>query len=86
MLAAYYEDEAQKILKPIRTFYSRKGVDVDFVAKHGDPASVAATADKGKFNLLVLGSHGHGALANLVLGSVATKVIANCRVPVLLVR
>jgi nucleotide-binding universal stress UspA family protein len=33
-----------------------------------------------------MGSHGHGAVANLVLGSVATKVIAACKTPVLLVR
>jgi len=34
----------------------------------------------------VMGSHGHGALANLTLGSVSTKVLARCGVPVLLVR
>ena len=33
-----------------------------------------------------MGSHGHGTLANLVLGSVATKVMALCSTPVLLVR
>jgi nucleotide-binding universal stress UspA family protein len=33
-----------------------------------------------------MGSHGHGTLANLVLGSVATKVLASTRVPVLLIR
>ena len=33
-----------------------------------------------------MGSHGVGALKNLVLGSVATKVLATCAVPVLLVR
>jgi nucleotide-binding universal stress UspA family protein len=34
----------------------------------------------------VLGSHGHGAFAGLVLGSVATGVIARSEVPVLLIR
>jgi nucleotide-binding universal stress UspA family protein len=33
-----------------------------------------------------MGSHGHGTLGNLILGSVATKVLANCEVPVLIVR
>jgi nucleotide-binding universal stress UspA family protein len=33
-----------------------------------------------------MGSHGHGALTNLVMGSVATRVLAHCSVPVLLVR
>jgi nucleotide-binding universal stress UspA family protein len=33
-----------------------------------------------------MGSHGHGTMANLVLGSVATRVLAACKTPVLLVR
>ncbi|HWS05017.1 MAG TPA: universal stress protein, partial [Burkholderiaceae bacterium] len=40
----------------------------------------------GKFDLVIMGSHGHSALANLVMGSVATQVLAHCHVPVLLVR
>ena len=50
------------------------------------PPRWPAFAEKGKFDLLVMGSHGHGTLTNLVLGSMATKVIAHCGVPVLLVR
>jgi len=33
-----------------------------------------------------MGSHGHGALANLVMGSVATQVLAHSKTPVLMVR
>jgi nucleotide-binding universal stress UspA family protein len=33
-----------------------------------------------------MGSHGEGALSNLVLGSIATKVIATVKAPVLIVR
>ena len=33
-----------------------------------------------------MGSHGYGTLANLVMGSVATAVVANSEVPVLLMR
>lgn len=43
-------------------------------------------AESGKFDLLMMGSHGYSALGNLVMGSVATKVLAGCKVPVLLVR
>jgi nucleotide-binding universal stress UspA family protein len=57
------------------------------VGRFGAPAdAVVALADKGGFDLIVMGSHGHGTLANLVLGSVATKVLASTRVPVLLIR
>jgi nucleotide-binding universal stress UspA family protein len=48
--------------------------------------NIAKMAESGKFDLLVMGSHGHGALGNLVMGSVATQVLAHCSVPVLLVR
>ena len=37
-------------------------------------------------DVIVMGSRGHGALGSLVMGSVATKVLASCGVPVLLVR
>ena len=37
----------------------------------------------GGFALVVMGTHGHTALGNLVMGSVATKVLAARKVPVL---
>jgi nucleotide-binding universal stress UspA family protein len=87
VLKAHHEDEAERVLKPIRAFFAKQGLQAEFVSKTGPAAdAIAALADRGKFNLLMLGSHGHGALGNLVLGSVATKVIAQCAVPVLLVR
>ena len=45
-----------------------------------------ALAQKIKPDLILMGSHGHGSLGNLVMGSVATKVMAHTKVPVLLVR
>ena len=87
-LKAYYEDEAEKVLKPIRTFFARHAdLKTTFLAKSGQAADViTATAEKGNFELIVMGSHGHGSLGNLVLGSVATRVLAHSKVPVLLVR
>jgi nucleotide-binding universal stress UspA family protein len=43
-------------------------------------------ATSGKFDLVLMGSRGHSRLMNLVLGSVATQVLAGCGVPVLLIR
>ncbi len=86
-LASYYGDESEKVFKPIRTFFKRHGMEVTFTGKVGRPAEViASVADKGEFDLLVMGSHGHGMLGNLVMGSVVTKVLAICRTPVLIVR
>jgi len=87
VLMAHYQEEADKVFKPIRSFLAKHGLTVEYVSKTGPVAeTIAATAGKGKYDLLMMGSHGHGALANLVLGSVATKAMAQCSTPVLLVR
>ena len=86
-LKAYYDDSSDKVFKPMRSFFSRHALQVTFVAKVGPAADlIAATADKGGFDLLIMGSHGQGSLVNLVMGSVATKVLARTRVPMLLIR
>jgi nucleotide-binding universal stress UspA family protein len=87
-LRAYYDDEAEKVLKPIRAYFGKKrDLQVDYVVKAGAAAdNIVSVADKGRFDLVVMGSHGHSTLGNLVMGSVATKVLARSKVPVLLVR
>lgn len=87
MLRDYYDAEGERVFKPIRQFFGRQGIAADFLCKVGPAGeTIAAVADKGKFDLLMLGSHGHGPLTNLVMGSVATKVLARCRTPALLIR
>lgn len=88
VLKAYYEEEAEKVLKPVRTFFKRQvQAPVQFVVKVGHAADqIVALADKNKPDLIIMGSHGHGSLGNLVMGSVATKVLAHTQSPVLLVR
>lgn len=87
VIQRFYRDEAEKVLKPIRTFFKKQGLEADFIGQPGNVADVIAKlADGGGFDLLVMGSHGHGNLVNLVMGSIATKVLANSKVAVLLVR
>lgn len=86
-LAAYYREEADKVFAPVRAFFKQSSIDATYQAEHGHAAEViAAAADKGQYDLLMMGSRGQGTVANLVMGSVATRVIAQCGVPVLLVR
>jgi len=82
-----YLTEAQEILAPARQRLSTIGMPVRYDWAVGPPAeAIARTAEKLQPYLIVMGSHGQGALANLVVGSVATRVLASCTVPVLLVR
>lgn len=87
VVKGYYQEEADKVLEPVRAFFAQKGVSAQFEFKMGHPAhEIAQAAEKGGYDLLALGSHGHGALGNLIMGSVATKVVSQCKVPVLLLR
>jgi nucleotide-binding universal stress UspA family protein len=84
---SYYAEESEKVLAPVAKFLLRHGINAKSSWKVGHAGEcIAKLAESGKFDLLVMGSHGHGTLVNLVMGSVATKVMAHCRVPVLLVR
>jgi len=86
-LKSYYEDTAEAIFKPIRKFVAKHNLATNFVSKVGHaPDVIAKVADKGKHDLIVMGSHGHGNLMNLVMGSVTNQVLARSKAPVLLVR
>jgi nucleotide-binding universal stress UspA family protein len=83
----YYDEQAQAVLRPVQAFAAQQGWSLE--ARHvvGTPGdAIAEEASAGKYDLLVLGSHGHGALGSMVLGSVASRVIAQCKTPVLLIR
>ena len=84
---AYYAEEAEKALAPVRAFFESRGLKAEFKHESGTASEHIAThADKGKFDLMVLGSHGHGTLGKLFLGSTATKAIGLSHTPVLVVR
>lgn len=83
----YHTEEAEKVIGPVSKFLARHGIEAKSQWKVGSAGeTIAKVAESGKFDLIVMGSHGHGALGNLVMGSVATQVLAHCGVPVLLVR
>ncbi len=57
------------------------------VLPHGNPAAeTVAAAKKEQADLLVVGTHGRGALTHLLLGSVAEKIVRTAGCPVLTVR
>ena len=83
----YYREESEKVLGPASQFLTRHGISAKSVAKVGHAGeTICKLADSGKFDLVVMGSHGHGLFGNLVMGSVANQVLSHSKVPVLLVR
>jgi nucleotide-binding universal stress UspA family protein len=84
---SYYAEETEKVMAPVLKFLARHGISAKSEWKVGLAGeTIAKFADAGPFELLVMGSHGHSSLGNLVMGSVATQVLAQSKVPVLLVR
>lgn len=82
----YYQEEGEKVLATVSKFLARQGVDARAMVKVGSAGeTIAKVAQSGKFDLIIMGTHGHGALGKLVMGSVSTQVLAKCSVPVLLV-
>lgn len=84
---AFYEADAEAVFKPIRAFFKMHGATATFVYRIGPPGPIIAKfAEKNEFDLIVLGTHGRGAIGGVVMGSVATKVLSLCTTPALLVR
>jgi len=86
-LDAYYRDEGIAALKSAREKFDAAGVKYAFHIGVGEPAKVIVqyAGDK-QCEQIVMGSRGMGTVSNLVLGSVASKVIHLANVPVLLVK
>lgn len=88
ILVAVDDSECSKrVLRPVRSFLKRHGIQPTFLHKICPPArEIARLANSGRFDLVVMGSHGRGALGAAALGSVVQEVLALTKMPVLVIR
>ena len=65
-----------------------EGVGTDeIIVERGNPVEkIIDHSEKRKFDLIVMGTHGHGTLEDVMLGSTARRVIRRSKIPVLVVR
>lgn len=56
------------------------------VGRYPPAGTIVEIANEERCDLIVMGSHGRGALGQMMLGSVATRVASTCTVPLLIVR
>jgi nucleotide-binding universal stress UspA family protein len=69
-----------------RTAIELGAVDVDTLVVEGVPAAEIVRVARDRFiDMIILGTHGRGALGRALLGSVADKVIRSAGCPVLVV-
>ena len=87
VLDSYYEEQWDRVLRPLQRFVGQQGWRVQTRHPVGyPPETIASLAEQEKVDLIVMGTHGHTSLGNVILGSVATGVIDRSPCPVLLVR
>ncbi|WP_062199260.1 universal stress protein [Massilibacterium senegalense] len=86
-LAIYYNDESEIALKSARAFLQEKNQQASEMKKVGPIAeTICQVADEEKCDSIIMGTRGLGKVKNIVLGSVSTKVISLCNVPITLVK
>ncbi|MBO9649467.1 MAG: universal stress protein [Variovorax sp.] len=86
-VADYLRELSEKELKPARKLLQADGIGYDIEIRTGHVAQeIVACAAKGKFDMIVLGSKGRSAVADLLIGSVAQRVLATAKQPVVVVK
>ncbi|WP_010584985.1 universal stress protein [Schlesneria paludicola] len=84
-LSLRFAGEHQRLLKLATTLRS-SGIDVATLFEWGVPTyEILSQAKEHSVDMIVMGSHGHGALYQLVFGSVAKSVMHETTIPILIV-
>lgn len=83
----YLRDLSDKDLAEARKILDKAGVKHDMMIRYGHiAAEIADAGGSGKFDMIVMGSKGRSGLKDLLVGSVAQRVVELSKTPVLLVR
>nr|WP_314256578.1 universal stress protein [uncultured Devosia sp.] len=83
-----YAEQAGSILAAAASKADAKGIDAELLhLPNRHPAqAIIETAEARKVDLIVMGSHGRRGLERLLLGSQASEVLTQARVPVLIAK
>ena len=82
-----FDQIANEILEEGARYFSDFGDRVEIVKLEGNVSSkIIEYANSNDFDLVVMGSHGRGAIQNMLMGGVANKVVHHVKVSVLIVK
>ena len=84
---AKYKKEADEVLDQYEAMAASHGIKIEAVIAEGEPGpAILSYAEKGGFDLIVMGSRGRGKITEAVLGSVSSKVLKEAKCPVVIVK
>jgi nucleotide-binding universal stress UspA family protein len=84
---SYLRELSEKELKSARKVLVDNGIKYDQAIVIGHVSEeIVKFANAGKFDMIVMGSKGRSGIADLLIGSVAQRVLATAKQPVLLVK
>lgn len=87
LISEYQTRNFEEAMKPVRAALRRLRIEAKCHKRIGNPAqTIVAFAQAKRCTEIAMGNRGLGAMAGIVLGSVARKVIVTARVPVVLVK
>jgi nucleotide-binding universal stress UspA family protein len=81
-------ERAKKVLDRICTDAGKSGIQCDSVHVFGDAPyeAIIETANKNGCDMIAMGSHGHGGVKQLFLGSETSRVLSHTKIPVMVYR
>jgi len=86
-VADYLREQSDKELKPARVALDKAGVPHDMIIKTGHVAEeIVKSAKAGKFDAVVMGAKGRSVVSDMLIGSVAQRVLALTKLPVTFVK
>ena len=87
MIQRYYAEECGRMLAPSRAVLDAAGASYAVHTRIGPIAeNIVEQAEQSQSDLICMGTRGMTPLSNMLLGSVASRVLHLSRIPVLLVR
>ena len=79
--------EDEKLLKEYKEMISQKGFKVDIKLGFGKPdKAIPEIINKGNFDVLVMGTHGHTGFKDLIFGTTVDKLRHKISIPLLIVK
>jgi nucleotide-binding universal stress UspA family protein len=81
------EENSEKLLRDAQKKIQQAGIECEMCLRDGSPSHEILQYVKNENpRMVIIGSHGHGALYHLVLGSVSEKIVDKVACPVLVVK